>query len=314
MNDSALPKAVDPLSPDGGLSAEFREAVTRLGDETLPRFLNSWADPEPQPFALYHFTDCAGLVGILKEGSLWASLATVLNDTSETTYAMGVLREELKGAGIKATNLNPELLDDFSQPAQFRTDMRTFVASFCGGATASHWLHYGRSGTGVAIAFEAMQLWQVGGFVLQQVLYRREDQRRLIEGVIRLVDEVAGQFDHHPVSDRALAELAVSYLRLQAGRIKNPAFVAENEWRLIATTRWSGSVVPRAGDLETHFRVVNGRVVPYLKIPIPRTAIKAIELGAACPMDDDDQGLRVLVEDHQESQVNVFRSDVSVRP
>ena len=40
------------------------------------------------PKTLFHFTDCGGLIGILKERCLRASLASALNDTSEVAYGI----------------------------------------------------------------------------------------------------------------------------------------------------------------------------------------------------------------------------------
>ena len=37
---------------------------------------------------VFHFTDVAGLNGILNTKSLWASLATALEDTSEIAFAL----------------------------------------------------------------------------------------------------------------------------------------------------------------------------------------------------------------------------------
>ena len=41
---------------------------------------------ENLPEHLFHFTDCQGLIGILRSRSLRASLATSLNDRSEIEY------------------------------------------------------------------------------------------------------------------------------------------------------------------------------------------------------------------------------------
>ena len=42
---------------------------------------------------LYHYTDAAGLIGIVTSGALWATHCDYLNDASEFKYAAGVMKD-----------------------------------------------------------------------------------------------------------------------------------------------------------------------------------------------------------------------------
>ena len=78
------------LTGDGPNLGTLGEEITAAGKELTANaesFLESCGDASlPAPKTLFHFTDCEGLIGIFKEKTLRASLATALNDASETKY------------------------------------------------------------------------------------------------------------------------------------------------------------------------------------------------------------------------------------
>ena len=57
--------------------------------ESVHPIIAERANPADRPKTLYHFTDIPGLLGIITDESLWASLATSLNDATEVVYAAG---------------------------------------------------------------------------------------------------------------------------------------------------------------------------------------------------------------------------------
>lgn len=102
------------------------------------------------PSDLYHVTDCGGLIGIFKSKTLWASLATSLNDWSETQYGLDLAKEVADGVAVQWLPI--AALHDALQ----RQSWRVYVFSFCTQPdTALQWLHYGRAGLGAAIGFRS---------------------------------------------------------------------------------------------------------------------------------------------------------------
>ena len=155
------------LTGDGPNLGTLGEEITAAGKELTANaesFLESCGDASlPAPKTLFHFTDCEGLIGIFKEKTLRASLATALNDASETKYAFSRLCSHLEAHSIRPNHFPAEVLRAFLERRMriegLTDDTRAYVASFCGGTEeAIHWLHYGRSGTGVAIGFETAAL------------------------------------------------------------------------------------------------------------------------------------------------------------
>ena len=65
---------------------------------------------------------------------------------------------------------------------------------------------------------------------------------------------------------------------------------------------------------KTHFRVTNGRIVPYEEIKFEKLPLRVIELGASSPMKESEQALAVLMENTLGKTFPVVRSAVPVRP
>ena len=66
--------------PSDELINETDLAILEVG-RTLPNL-----EEAPLPAAVYHYTDAAGLQGILDSGVLWATDYRYLNDSSELRY------------------------------------------------------------------------------------------------------------------------------------------------------------------------------------------------------------------------------------
>lgn len=305
---------------------EFRAAMGAAGKElsgSVERFLESSNGSNELPARLFHFTDCQGLIGILQAKTLHASLATALSDASETKYAMARVTSQLQANQKSLKHLPSDVLCRFLTREEriegLHDDARSYVASFCGDdRQAIHWLHYGRSGTGVAIAFDASKL-DAEQFSMCRVTYSHEKQDVLIAALLTIVDEFVGEHRERFVGAgkdlfaRISCHLAAMYLRLLATRLKDPAFEPEDEWRLITNEVWVDGKADEP-TRPTAFRATAGRVVPYKVIELKELPIVEIILGASTPMANDEQALRVLMENTIGRTVPIRRSTTAVRP
>jgi hypothetical protein len=305
-------------------NVEIVQRLKAIFDLPVPILLKD-KDPSKRPSPLYHFTDCGGLVGILTGRTLWASLAAALNDPSEMQYAIERARFLLKSGSIDADPrfrfATLKALDPSDESRAIQIEWRVYVVSFCANAhSALHWLHYGRSGTGVAVGFDATRI-DAPGFELLPVIYEQTEQdvrlRALLEGAWQRTAEALESVptDDHNAVILGAGELAANNLWLAAPMMKDPAFQAENEWRLF-TFEPKGLEFPPgiATPTETHFRSVSGRVVPYKKVQYSPPPITDLILGAAAPMEPGDMGIRILAEETLGTSISVTRSSVPVRP
>jgi hypothetical protein len=248
-----------------------------------------------------------------------------LNDPSETRYAISRACELITNGTARLTHLSPEVVSAFlagkeSPHGVPQRDFRAYVVSFCSSADkAIHWLHYGKSGTGVAIGFEARSV-QVEQFDLYRVLYDQESQDNLLLSMFSAVDRFVGEWIDRMIPSarefllHGAAHLFAGHLRLAASQMKNPAFEAEEEWRLIATESWFEGPAEHL-TRPTHFRSPAGlRVVPYKKLIYQNLPITELVLGASSQMEVDDQSIAVLMEATLEKHLPVTRSTVTIRP
>ena len=72
-------------------------------------------------------------------------------------------------------------------------ESRAYIVSFCGNLNlAGQWLHYGRSGSGVAVGFYPERLTQPP-YDLFRIIYRQDAQVEAINTIVRTIDESLGE-------------------------------------------------------------------------------------------------------------------------
>jgi Protein of unknown function (DUF2971) len=297
------------------VSAQWQEAVPAL--RRAASALTVSADDPPE--RLYHFTDCAGLIGIFEHKALWASLATSMNDPSEIRFGLELAHKLFDERKVVARHVDLSQVDALA--AQAATEARAYVVSFCQNLNlAGQWLHYGRSGSGVAVGFYATRLVREP-FALFRVLYDEAEQMQLLRSVVESVDNALDEIEPTLTSSRdkeALArvarELVADLLWKVSPRLKHPAFRAEEEWRLIAyepkEAEPSQAIEPA---YVTFFRGSAGRIVPFKKVEFNPLPAFEVVLGNSCPMRPDELGIRVLMDYKLGTRLTVNTSTVPVR-
>lgn len=296
--------------------------MDELGSDVGQMFAAMGANPPP---TLFHFTDAEAMVKIARTKSLWASLASALTDASEIAHPMKTFRNEVAGYADRFPLLVPLLLDVFDGKVNVEPltgEFRAYVTSFSDADNAIHWSHYGRSGTGIALGLDSGRL-EANGFTLFRCIYDVEAQRRLLLDILVRVNRVLETWlprltpDSKRIMMDTIGAMCHGYLRMAAPLFKHEAFRVENEWRLVAHTRWdedeSEPPERRAGAPE--FRTTNGRIVPYMKVQYDTLPLTQVVLGHSSPIDTHEQALAVLFENNGlKSNLLVTRSAVLLRP
>jgi hypothetical protein len=256
------------------------DAIDRLlsaGQKAMRFGMDAYRPPD----VLYHFTDAAGVTGILTNKELWASRAMSLNDASEMEYGIARTKNYLDGRIESETDprrlgfLKATLfwLDGRDVDPELAINIEHFVASFCGRPDRSGlWLHYGRSGRGYALGFESARLAREP-FELLKVAYRPTEQDELIDGAIRLIEEefldVVTEQDVKTVAraGATAAHLCATSIRAIASRLKDPSFEDEEEWRLTTMNIVGVHIEDTGISLEHGYRTLDGRIIPYMVAP-----------------------------------------------
>ncbi|MGE0864517.1 MAG: DUF2971 domain-containing protein [Vicinamibacterales bacterium] len=307
---------------------EFAQGALARYSAASAKALTEAARDGAPPETLYHFTEVEALAPILTSKALWSSLATSSMDPTELSYAIRLLTRGLQEGTLTATAYTTDWLlcaiENRNAASEHLMEGRSYLTSFCGAPEGSHWLHYGRSGTGVAIAFSTELLNQEfskHGADLVQVIYDPARQHALVERFLRMTDEhwaallgiIPPDGIPEPVDRMRWVLFDMLRTTLTFLNMKHPAFQSEEEWRF-GRMEMIFDGAHAAPPMPTFYRTSAGRLVPYKQMPFSKEAVTGIILGASCPMRVNEPALAQLMSDALGRQVPVTRSSVEVRP
>lgn len=240
---------------------------------------------------LYHYTDGAGLLGIVNSGAIWATDALYLNDSTELSYGRELATEyleTLKDDLLGGTDDERYLFGLLSSGVSISEHRPAYVACFCEEPDIlSQWMGYGRAGGGFALGLLRHELVRASAQYseppgsdpgvrtifdgpeakLHKVIYDRGTQVQVIAAMVKsALDAGGGTPGGLGGMQREMATALATF--------KDKAFEAEQEWRLI---RYAGDLGAR--DTTVKFRMRGTLMVPYVEIPlIPRTGGRARDL------------------------------------
>lgn len=273
------------------------------------------------PERIYHYTTVEGLFGIIRSRQLWLSDYSYLNDTRELAHGADLVKDV--ATQLLASEARPQSSDllrhwigDLQQPVH-----RVCVASFSADQDSlSQWRAYGT----IALGFEPHELaLHAYRAALRPVEYRRDQQRALVELYLHHMRE-AHQVDHQAGRLERIEDVYKKTDRLieLITFFKDPAFAAEQEYRLAFIEH--PDLMPSLGhkSSEKRFRVSRGHIIPYvlsneLEPVLPGSGgkeltIREIVLG---PQADAvlERGVRELLDYSGMPDVELKRSHVPYR-
>jgi hypothetical protein len=153
---------IDPRVPP-----DMAKAISDYGveaTEILQAFINTVEAEKPPP-VIYHYTNDAGLAGIIETGRLWFSDIFGLNDPSELRHGLSIGIELLKS---RITGARPEIATFASMFERFDLDAgieeagHFFICCFSAdGDDLGQWRAYADDGQGFALGFDTSLLEDV---------------------------------------------------------------------------------------------------------------------------------------------------------
>ena len=229
------------------------------------------------PDLLYHYTNSAGLSGILNSGKIWTTEIHYLNDKSEIQLAFKYIRNEIesqkKGTGKTRTD---EELDIMSESLSIAEEINVSIASFTeNGDQLSQWRGYSEIGNGYSLGFYGKELLKKvtrdKNYHLVPCIY---DERIHLSMVKELVDltpvldiKSDPSYSHSLVFRSTFGDAALSL----AAVIKSEGFKEEKEWRLIGPTLLYSSA---------RFRYGNHTLIPYWEYDVDiNNTLESIIIG-----------------------------------
>ena len=238
------------------LTVKMKQAIL---DEVLSRRPN---------MPLYHYTQQSGLLGIVRDKTIWATHTQYLNDRREYLHALDLVRAEIEELLITADMQGREILQQMKDGFSGIETVNVCVCSFSEDRDSlSQWRAYGARTSGFAIGFPGNFLEAATKnkqWYLAPCIYDPADQRNLIRS---LVEEVLDQNverertnkaekDHLPMGGNLGA-----YLHRYAPILKDQSFREEREWRVISRPLMCSSEL-------LDFREGSSLLIPYYKSPL----------------------------------------------
>ncbi len=281
------------------------------------------------PLSLFHYTDSAGLLGIVDGKALWATHILFLNDEGELRHAAALVSElyasELERQPPSSEDPANWLVRDFLHRVRYLNETRwavdnIYVACFCEtDDLLSQWRGYGDHGGGFSLGFRPELLLQTARAAMPEseislgsVVYDQNEQSARLKNIYESVrasliqnasDKSPSQLDQvAAVHARAFMREAFRY----APFFKQKTFGEEREWRIVIEGR-----VPRD---RLRFRRHSLGIVPYLEFPtsndVVSSSLASIRVG---PRKDQPLALRSLEMLLDGRGVRVSSSEVTLR-
>lgn len=272
---------------------------------------------------VYHYTDAAGLRGILTERVFWATKSPFLNDPTEVVYSVDVvsqlLRDRAQGSGPEA-EIASAVLNSVSAP-----DSDLYVTSFCrDGDLLSQWRGYGAFGSGFALGFDFGKPPPIQMAWLIEVLYDRKPLEDAVDQILGIFSD----FLAAKASSKWVMEEVVDFfpetLHVLWLAFKHPAYREEHEVRLLAHR--SSKAEYRQKDAvsfgKVHYRASGADIVPYLEVgmsfpddePVPHLPLRQIIVGPGVRFDRNQEALQQMLSDLGYEDVEVVPSKVPFSP
>jgi hypothetical protein len=111
------------------------------------------AEPVPVPEIVYHYTSIDTMTKIVASESIWATSVCYLNDTSEQSHFLNLVRSRIPHLQFKTPEASA-VAKSFLNVRDGEFENRPFIASFSAEADSlPQWRSYCSAGNGVAIGF-----------------------------------------------------------------------------------------------------------------------------------------------------------------
>jgi hypothetical protein len=281
------------------LPQDMRDALSTF-DAAASEIVTSLIAPldrQEPPAVVYHYTNDAGLWGILGTGRLWLSDIFSLNDPSELRHGISGAVNILKS---KAENGPPEAKRFAEEFAAFlksgvESSAHFFVISFSlDSDELGQWRAYADNGRGYALGFDGKVLEET--FIKENAVripnwstfhVQYDDDvlegihRRIIESMFQLISLPRGKRLDGPIINAYMRELGARlslHVLTAALFFKHKAYKNEKEFRFLQIYR--ADVTPP--DVKRRYRsyeIVKYRVFDWRRLEA--TALKRIIVGPA---------------------------------
>lgn len=265
----------------------------------------------------YHYTDAAGLLGIIQNSRLWATDLRFLNDPSEGGFfperLLALMRSKPGGVNDVEKSIITGLENVLRNPSW---NYSTFAVSLSGnGDLLSQWRGYGSFGKGYAVGLNLEGMLphpQVASYY--DVVYGDQGLAGLALDLLDLFVSATERWKDmmHKEWARTLSVIAKSF--------KDSSYIEEQESRLVCSYS-DGGKNNFHNELPLKFRAKGSDVVPYISMSLdllrdgdePRLPLEHIVVGPGVDFERNYASINALLKAHSYSNVKVEQSVIPFR-
>ncbi len=270
---------------------------------------------------LYHYTNAEGAEAIIGNETLRLSEFSMMNDSSEYTYAKKRFLEFYYSREVRIEEVPRYLMSMRLASHESATVM------MIGCLTEERddvglWDRYASRGTGCVIGIDASWLENRAGVTLRRVSYEPDDMRDFVNTGLMMLQ---GQYEEDPEDVDQLSELA-AFLILDLYSFKDPRFRSEYEVRISRLAHVDASANYGLADVVGHnddgedlpplpVQLLKSRVGPkrFIDLPLrysePRSAIRSVGLGPTATVETRSR----IAEACRDNAIEIWQSDVPLR-
>jgi hypothetical protein len=273
--------------------------------------------PSRGPVELFHYTDLAGLQGILQNHDLWLTNSRYSNDSEEMTHGCKVVMTILQNARtVDPVSQYMTRLEELTKQSE-----GVYVCCFCEKDNLlSQWRSYGANGTGVSVQVDPNGFSQLTGpdcpsglLRFWRVFYAAEKQNDIIQKAIDYFAPTSA-YQTPGQSPEACARKAAEAIQFFIPTFKNSDFSEEREWRLIFTPS-------SATTVNLRFRVSRNMLVPFYSLKelvggqgaLPLLPIKGLRVGPSVHKQLNVESACLLLGQNGYTNIPVMASDTPYR-
>jgi hypothetical protein len=275
------------------------------------------------PNLLSHYTDLAGLAGIVRSKQIWCSNIRFLNDSKEYAHGLEAIANSFEaatsGEGKASAKLKAfvraGLLDMLRRLAGTPEGLAPCVASLTTlSDDLSQWRGYGGS-PGICIRFDGQSLEarvKDSGAYLFPCFYRERDLLDMVQDVNDLADgqqlDVSAQdIDSFVKAVGVGIDEVVNFCHKSTCLFKAQAFAAEHEWRILI----------EGNRDRVNFRQRGGVIIPYVPIDLwsesSQCPIREIGIGPGEHQKLNEAAIRLLLDANDLDAVATNISNIPFR-
>lgn len=227
---------------------------------------------QPRPSVLYHYTDLAGFMGIVRSKQIWATDTRFLNDVTETQQVWSFLKDRASEFQTQSVDIGQEKVNELVKLAACEEPRIIFVSSFSEARDSlSQWRAYSGK-NGVCLGFKEPSLntqWVANpkggdphwtGMLFYKVRYLPTGDNDSLDEELRTLLKYGSPFGSGAIDSANL----LSWLNTLAVSFKHEAFRDEEEWRMC---------FQRFNKPMRHQRFREGKsmLIPYIAADLNRT-------------------------------------------